>query len=138
MYAPVWLVSSTANKHDDGLEVDDARTVLKCITNNKGAHQGNQLGAAEPIIGSGRHGWQVGVLDSFHDWGDGLVIGAMDGAAELSDPKGVKAWGLHVFSGCVHVRTCVEKRPASSGWPKPAEVCGGPGLGLWFGAGRAC
>ena len=97
-----WLDVPNGLPHLAGLEVTG--NVLAVAT-RKGLHHGNQLAAADPIVGSGRHAWQVRVLESFRNWGDGLVIGAMDGQAELDEPKGAKAWGLHVFSGCVHSTT---------------------------------
>ena len=112
-----WSGDQNDRPHRVGLEVEGS--VLNVAT-RKGLHQGNQLAAADPIVGNppGKHVWQVRVLDSFHNWGDGLVIGAMDGQAKLNEPEGTKAWGLHVFSGCVHSTT-----NATNPGAKGKQVC---------------
>ena len=110
-----WSGDQNDLPHRVGLEVEGS---VLTVATRKGLHQGNQLAAADPIVSSGKHVWQFRVLESFHNWGDGLVIGAMDGQAKLNEPKGTKAWGLHVFSGCVHSTT-----NASNPGAKGKQVC---------------
>ena len=100
-----WSGDQNDRPHRVGLEVEGS---VLAVATRKGLHQGNQLAAADPVVATrnGKHVWQVRVLDSFHNWGDGLVIGAMDGQAKLNEPKGTKAWGLHIFSGCAACSKC--------------------------------
>ena len=62
------------------------------VTTIKGEPQGNQNALGEPVVGAGRHIWEIKILDSWRNWGDGMLIGVMDATVELNEPKGVKAW----------------------------------------------
>ena len=80
--------------------------------------QGNQVAVAEPIVANGRHVWVITILESWRNWGDGMLIGVMDATVDFSDAKGVKAWGLLPMTGMVHTTN-----NASHAGQKGKQVC---------------
>ncbi|KAL3893457.1 MAG: hypothetical protein SGPRY_014221 [Prymnesium sp.] len=56
-----------------------------------------------PTLTTGRHLWEYTIHESFHNWGDGMLIGV----AEASEEG--EAWGFCPLSGCVHSAPAVDQ-----------------------------
>mmetsp|Transcript_65139 Transcript_65139/g.108216 ORF Transcript_65139/g.108216 Transcript_65139/m.108216 type:complete len:205 (+) Transcript_65139:118-732(+) len=64
---------------------------------------GTCVALGEPILASGCHTWTFVIENSFHNWGDGMILGVADANEELdlANLTGGSAIGLYARSGAL-------------------------------------
>ncbi|KAL1512061.1 hypothetical protein AB1Y20_005334 [Prymnesium parvum] len=59
---------------------------------------GTSVALGDPVFVSGKHSWECVIEESFHSWGDGMLIGVTDATGTTGE-----AWGLFPLTGHVHI-----------------------------------